>query len=115
MGSWSELDHTADVGLRVEGADLGDLFATTVLGMFALIGTAEFAAGDTRTFEISVEAEGPEERLRNLLRRVLAEFDRDGFFPVNVRVRDDGRTAKATAVGGRFDPLRHEFHTEIKG
>ena len=115
MGSWTELDHTADVGIRVEADDLGDLFATAAMGMFALIGEASFSPSETRSVEIEVRADFPAERLRDLLRRFLAEFSRDDFFATEVRVTDDEKLTRAHAAGGRFDPARHEFRTEIKG
>ena len=115
MGSWEELDHTADVGLRVEAADLGDLFGTAALGMFALIGAAEPDPGEPRTVEITARADDAAERLRDVLRGFLREFDRDGFFATDVHASDDGRVARVTATGGTFDPARHEFRTEIKG
>jgi SHS2 domain-containing protein len=37
MGRWEEIEHTADVGLRLWAEDLEDLFATAARGMFALI------------------------------------------------------------------------------
>jgi SHS2 domain-containing protein len=83
--------------------------------MFALVGEASFAAGETREIEIEVEAEDPAERLRGVLRRLLAEFDRDGFFPVTIDAADDGRRSRVRAVGGAFDPGRHLYRSEIKG
>ena len=115
MGSWTEIEHTADVALRVEGDDLADLFAAAVQGFFALIGSATFASSETRTIEITARAEDSAERLRDVLRGFLREFDRDGFFAIEVRADDDGRVARVTAIGGSFDPARHEFRTEIKG
>ena len=115
MGRWTELEHTADVALRVEGADLADLFVSAVRGCFALIGSATFASSETRTVEITARADDPAERLRDVLRGFLREFDRDGFFATEIRATDDGRVARLTAVGGSFDPARHEFRTEIKG
>lgn len=37
MGRWQEIDHTADLALRLWGDDLEDLFATAARGMFALL------------------------------------------------------------------------------
>ena len=115
MGTWEELEHTADVGLRVEGDDLGDLFATAAFGMFALIGEASFAPDEIRPVELEVRGDTAAERLRDFLRALLAEFAREGFFPTEIRVSDDGSTTRATGTGGRFDPARHEFRSEIKG
>ena len=37
MGRWQEVDHTADLALRVWGMDLADVFATAAQGMFSLL------------------------------------------------------------------------------
>ncbi len=37
MGEWQEVDHTADLSIRVQGDDLADLFRTAARGMFSLI------------------------------------------------------------------------------
>lgn len=115
MGSWEELEHTADVSLRIEADDLADLYATGARGMFALIGAASFAPAELRTIELEVRGESPHERFRDVLRRLLAEFSRTGFFAAEIRVRDDGKATHVVVEGGRFDPARHEFRTEIKG
>ncbi|MGH7805053.1 MAG: archease [Candidatus Binatia bacterium] len=115
MGRWTELEHTADVGLRVEAGDVGDLVATAIRGMFDVIGSANFPAGERRAIEIEAHGETAAERLRDALRAALREFDRDGFFAVEARGADDGQVTRVTAVGGAFDPARHEFRTEIKG
>ena len=36
MGRWEEIEHTADLALRLWAADLPDLFATAAQGMFSL-------------------------------------------------------------------------------
>ncbi|MDY0020438.1 MAG: archease [Anaerolineae bacterium] len=44
MGSWQELNHTADLALHVSGVDLADLFATAARGMAALLVDPEAVA-----------------------------------------------------------------------
>ena len=36
MGYWEEIEHTADLALRLWGGDLPDLFVTAARGMFSL-------------------------------------------------------------------------------
>ncbi|MGC9522180.1 MAG: archease [Anaerolineae bacterium] len=40
MGRWEEVEHTADVAVRVWGDDLRDLFATAAGAMFSLAAVA---------------------------------------------------------------------------
>lgn len=52
MGHYQELDHTADLALRIQGDDLTDLFVTAALGMFALV--AEPVAGAESELSVPV-------------------------------------------------------------
>lgn len=53
MGRWDEVAHTADLALRVWGADLEDLFRAAAVGMGALLGThATGAPGVVRSLTL---------------------------------------------------------------
>ena len=111
---FEELDHTADLGLRIYGGDLAALLAHAAEGMFSLIGQASFADGETETRTIAVEFADREECLYLWLRALLAEFNKDGFFPVRTELELQPGRLTASVRGGRFDPSRHEFFTELK-
>jgi len=111
---FEELDHTADVGLRIYGHDLAALLTHAAEGMFSLIGEAKFADGEMETRTIVVEFASREECLYLWLRALLAEFNKDGFFPVHTEVDLLPGRLSASVNGGRFDLSRHEFFTELK-
>ncbi len=75
MASFQEVGHTADLALRVEGADLATLFATAARGMYHLMGcTAEDDARPV-TREITLEAPDVETLLVDWLGELLYLFD----------------------------------------
>jgi SHS2 domain-containing protein len=112
---FEELDHTADVGLKIYGATFAELLANAAEGMFSLIGHAEFREEETKTRVFDIDGTGPEERLHGWLRAVLGEFNRDGFFPVETTVGSTRDGLRATVRGGKFDLGRHELFSELKG
>jgi protein archease len=111
---FEELDHTADVGLRIYGATFIELLANAAEGMFSLIGRAYFTPGETESRELEIACRRPEECLYEWLRALLGEFNRDGFFPVDVALHSTENGLRASVRGGTFDPSRHEFFSEIK-
>ena len=54
MGTIETFDHTADVGLRVRGADLDDLFRTAAEGLFDYVvaNRAEVRTIDAEKFSL---------------------------------------------------------------
>jgi SHS2 domain-containing protein len=112
---WEEIEHTADLGLRIRASDVTGLLENAALGMFSLIGRADFRRDEVTALDFVVESRTAEELLRDFLRRLLREFDLRGFFPVAFELDSGVTTCRARVEGGRFDPARHEFFTEVKG
>jgi SHS2 domain-containing protein len=111
---FEEIDHTADLGLRIYGRDLAALLVNAAEGMFSLIGEAQFAQGQLETRTIVIEFADRDECLYLWLRALLAEFNKDGFFPVHAEVELRSERLSASVRGGRFDLSRHVFFTELK-
>ncbi|MGC9469711.1 MAG: archease [Anaerolineae bacterium] len=110
MGHWEELEHTADLALRVWGDDLADLFATTASGMFAHVGLPD---RDSNPFTHKLELSAPDvetllvDWLNELLylhetrRRIFTEYRFEAISRSHLRA-----TAEAY-------PIR-EYRTHIK-
>jgi len=111
---YEELEHTGDVGLRIYGATLSELFVHAAEGMFSLIGCASFGEDETVTRHLQLAVTDERDGLYQWLRALLLDFNVRGFFPTAVSL--DWRPGRivATLRGGTFDPDRHEFFTEIK-
>jgi SHS2 domain-containing protein len=107
-------EHTADLGLRVEAADLDTLFAEAAECLFSAvledIGTVEAKTA------VAIELSGTDREflLFDWLRDLLLRFDADHmlFSRFEVHVREDGLTG--TAWGEPLDPERHLLAREVK-
>lgn len=75
MRGFEELDHTADVALRVWASGLNELFAEAAKGMFLLLDNDfEETTTEEVVFFLAVEAE-PEETLVKLLNELLYQSE----------------------------------------
>ena len=114
-GSFREIDHTADLGIEVEAANLPQLFAAAGEAFYALIADP---TGIESSEEISVSArgEGWDELLHAWLCELLAQFNLKGFVGKNCEAKnvEPGRV-EAKVKGEPLDLKRHRFYTEIKG
>ena len=80
MGTFEYFDHAADVGIRVQGSSLPDLFLTGGQALMAWIGPAP--PGDESLKErVSLQAEGLEELYVRWLQELLYLFhQRHAYF-----------------------------------
>ena len=113
--SWlEEIDHTGDIGIRVQAPDLRTLFERAAVGMFRVIADLE-AVLPTTSVEIKVEADDRDE----LLVRWLSELnflhltEQMLYCRFEIREMTERRLA-ASASGEAIDRTRHVVHTEVK-
>src|SRR5262245_37796281 len=85
---FEEIDHTADLGLRIYGRDFAALLRHAAEGMFSLVDEAKFAEYEVETRMLVIEYDDREECLYFWLRALLAEFNKDGFFRLHVEIQD---------------------------
>ena len=109
------LDHTADLGLEVEGPSLESVIAGAASGMTRLIlGDASAPGHDLRVFEVA--AAEPSLLLRNVLRELLFLYAAEDFALARCEVELVGRepelVARCRARGGVPEGLPD---TELKG
>ncbi|NLA37993.1 MAG: archease [Methanomicrobiales archaeon] len=111
--SFEELDHTADVLMRVRGATLNEIFSDAARAMFHVIyGTCE-DRGIAR--QIILEAENLESLLIDFLSELLFITDVEGLVFCTFDVDLQGTRVSAVARGEPFDPARHAGGALIKG
>ncbi|BBL68568.1 archease [Methanoculleus chikugoensis] len=111
--SFEELEHTADVLMRVRGADLAELFAEAGRAMFhVMYGPCEDKGVERR---IEIEAENLESLLIDYLSELLfvTEVENTVFCTFDVDLR--GTRLSAVLRGEPFDPARHSAGALIKG
>lgn len=71
---WTEIDHTADIGIRVQGNTLEGLFAYASLGLAQFLGAQcqKFTGEEPRNvFHYHRFADSPEEALVHFLQEIL--------------------------------------------
>ncbi len=109
-----EIDHTADLGIEVEGDTVQELFRRAGLALFSLMVSPE-GVGAKENREVSIEAEGWEDLLHDWLSRLLYVFLLDGFIAQTIEVTEiTADRVQARLVGEKLDFDRHDFYTEIK-
>jgi SHS2 domain-containing protein len=113
--AWEDLDHTADVGLRVRGATAEEALARLALALGTLLaGGGEAPPGPD---ERVVVAGGPGRAgtAVALLRELLFRFATERRLPAEVEVhRADEAGAEATVAFARWDPGRHGEGADVK-
>ena len=112
-GSFEFIDHTADVGIRVEAPTLEDLFETAGLAFTEVVTSAEsLDCSVERRFKL--EEDNIETLLVSWLQELLYLLDTEELVFSRFQVRLHDCSLEATAWGEVFDPDRHMIKTEIK-
>jgi SHS2 domain-containing protein len=111
--AFSELEHTADVLMRVTAHTPEELFAESARAMMAVMYGGGEDQGVRRS--VSLQADTRDELLHDFLSELLfiSEVERVVFSDVEVKF--DGTFLYATTRGEPFDPDKHLGGTEIKG
>ena len=114
MAPFEYFDHTADMGLRVEGKDLAELFSQSALGMFNLIVPVDqFKSQDA--LDVLLEAPNVEELLWKWLRELHFLFSTQKLVFREFEFKDlTEKMVWATCWGEYFDPAKHASEREVK-
>jgi SHS2 domain-containing protein len=108
------IDHTADFGLHVFGADPQDLFANAARAMFELI-TDPQTVNDAQTLTVTVEGGDWPDLMVNWLRELLYLWAGRELLVGAIDIQQvSDKKVTAIIAADRFDPQRHPVQTEIK-
>lgn len=111
--SFEELDHTADVLVRVRGATIAELFAEAGRALFhVMYGPCEDRGIDR---QVTLEAENLETLLIDFLSELLFITDVENNVFCTFDVDIQGTRLSAALKGEPFDPARHSAGSLIKG
>ncbi len=116
MGTVEVFDHTADVGLRVRGIDLDDVFRTAAAGVFDYV-VANREAVQPRVVEtIALHADSTAELLVVWLNELIfrSETQHKLYADFDLHVAPDGRALTASIAGEPIDRDRHILDHEVK-
>lgn len=111
---YSDLEHTADAGIRVFAPSLDELFVQAASGLFATIADLSGCRPD-RSVHVQLSADSREELLQTWLQDLLVRFGTTGILFSDFSVSIEELRLNAIARGEPFDPARHHFYTEVKG
>lgn len=111
---YQPIDHTGDLGMRVFGADLRELFAHAAWGLFDLMTDARRIKPRVRR-HLTVEAIDLEDLMVRWLGELLYAYDTDRFLTASAAFHAlEPTRLRATLHGESFDATRHPIDTEIK-
>jgi len=108
------LDHTADLGIVVTGADLRDLFEKAALSMMKIM-IRKGPAGETASIRFSVSGEDYADLMVRWLGEILYLFEGEGLVMTHAKIDSiSGFHIEATLKTVPFNPEEDEVLTEIK-
>lgn len=112
--AYEYLDISGDVGLRVSGESVEEIFIDAALGMYSLM-TGLDRVEEKKAIETVVESDSPEGLLVAWLNELVFRFDTYGFVGKKVQILElSGERIVASLRGEDFDPDRHERKLLVK-
>ncbi len=116
MGTIEVFDHTADVGLRVRGDSLDDLFRTAAEGLFDFVVANREAVQVDRVEALSLRSESTVDLFFAWLGELIfrSETGHLLYTRFDVRVAEDGMSLEAEVGGEPIDRDRHVLDHEVK-
>ena len=114
MKKYETFEHTADVGLKIYGKDLKELFINAALGLFSFITDLKKAESKTE-INIILKAENQEELLVSWLNELIFQFSARNFIPKEFKIlKIIDKEIKAKISGQKLDLSKHKILSEIK-
>ena len=108
------LDHTADLGIKVRGTDLKDLFEGAGRALMHLMVKAEIPS-ETHSMKISVSGEDLADLMVRWLGEILYLFAGENLVVTSIRMGSVSSShLEATLETAPFEPEFHEVLSEIK-
>lgn len=116
MGTIETFDHTADVGLRVWGSDLEDLFRTAAEGVFDYIVANRDEVRSIEMETVELTSDSAAELLAAWLNELIfrCETRHRLYTRFDVIVNEDAMNLVATIGGEPIDRGRHILDHEVK-
>ncbi len=114
LKKYQHIDHTADLGIKVFGSTLAELFENAAFGLFDNITDLE-KVNPNSEFRVEVQATDREALLVNWLSELNYLFltRKELFASFHIREIED-EYLTATVAGEKLDLDRHEIYTEVK-
>jgi len=110
---FEQVDISGDVGIKVWGQDLEELFENAAMGMSDLI-TDVSSVPESESREVHVVAESNEDLLVQWLNELVFIFDTYNYVGKSFSLSIINKKLKAEISGGTFDPSTSESRLLIK-
>ena len=114
MQNYEVFEHTADIGLRIKGRDLKELFEKAGLAIFQISSRKQYVRDKTHTdFIIKQKSDNLEELFVNWLNELLSISAVKGVIFHNIKVKSlENNSLEAKITGSSVENYR--VNTEIK-
>lgn len=114
MQRYEFINHTADLGIKVSGETLSELFVNAAYAMFDIL--VDIAQVETaQALTVTIKGDTIEDIFFEWLRELLAKFNIHKLVFKQFKISTfDKSGLEAIVKGEKIDPGRHEFKTEIK-
>ncbi len=114
MKVYEFINHTADLGIRVRGNSLRELFERAAWAMFDIL--VELKGVKLKKIkQIEIEGEQIDELLVNWLRELLYKLNGEGYLFREFKVEKlNEQGLKAKVKGEKLNLSHHQLKTEIK-
>ncbi len=112
---FEELEHTADVKMRIRGTGFTDLLSESGFALTrVLYGSYQ---NEPATMTCTIEADGatPEELCVNFLSELLFLTETEFLVPMSFALQVDSTSVTGTVAGVAFDHTKHAGGTGVKG
>jgi len=107
-------EHTADIGLKIYGKDLKELFVNAAKGLLSLITDLKKVDLSTK-IEIKLKEANREELLVSWLNELIFQFSAHSFISKEFKIEDiTDKKIIARVWGEKIDSSRHKILSEIK-
>ena len=114
MKPYHQIEHTGDIGIKIFGADLRQLFENAGFALFDLM-TKISKVQPTQTRKIEIRAGDREELLVNWLSELNYIFQTEYWMACRFEITHlTGNSLTAIVTGEPLDPQRHPIKLEIK-
>ncbi|MGQ9501098.1 MAG: archease [Anaerolineae bacterium] len=111
MIGFEEVEHTADIALRVRGRDLRELLVNAALGLGTLLtDRADTSPAATQMRQVEVEAFDPESLLVGWLSELIYWAEKDRFVCNEIEIQElSSNHLKVACIGSCVPELRHHI------
>ena len=111
---YTQIEHTADLRIRIHGEDLRELFRNAARSLIDIM--LPDTTGTTRIVtEITIDSEDLADLMVRWLGEILYLFEGEGVVATRFDIHElEPKRLRSTVRGIPFDPESHEILTDIK-